>query len=332
MYDLLEPMGRFLLGVVILYLLFFASWLWLHIEAFTYGLLTKDMKWKSGRKVTESEAASENWDQSVEMIFIRHGESTWNDTFNRTKFPPLFAKRLIYSALMEISLIISGNQDSWFYDSPISELGLSQAEELRQYLAENKTSDDGVRVLLDEDPEVKSTIVVSNLRRAISTAMVGLWDRISSSQRKVIIHSALQEVSRNPDTLSITPAGTVPVPSWMDRGHTKTPFAAAMSDKLDPVMNYGNKALDSNGLKRMKAFNEWAFQEDRGTLICVGHSLWFRYFFREFLPDTFQHDCKTKKMKNCAAIGFTLRMSNNGGDPVYSIDPKSLRTIYLGYK
>ena len=125
MLELLEPIWRFMLGVTVLYLLFVASWLWLHIEAFTYGLLAKDGKWKS-KKITADEAASDDWDQTIELIFIRHGESTWNDTFNRTKFPPLFAKRLLYSALMEISLIISGNQDSWFYDSPLSELGLEQ--------------------------------------------------------------------------------------------------------------------------------------------------------------------------------------------------------------
>jgi len=49
-------------------------------------------------------------------------------------------------------------------------------------------------------------------------------------------------------------------------------------------------------------FNKWAFEEDRGTLICVGHSLWFRNYFREFLPETFQHDCKAKKMMNCAWV------------------------------
>ena len=114
-----------MLGVTVLYLLFVACWLWLHIEAFTYGLLAKDGKWKS-KKISTAEAAAEDWDETVDLIFVRHGESTWNDTFNRTKFPPLFAKRLLYSALMEISLIISGNQDSWFYDSPLSELGLEQ--------------------------------------------------------------------------------------------------------------------------------------------------------------------------------------------------------------
>jgi len=331
MLELLEPIWRFMLGVTVLYLLFVASWLWLHIEAFTYGLLAKDGKWKS-KKITADEAASDDWDQTIELIFIRHGESTWNDTFNRTKFPPLFAKRLLYSALMEISLIISGNQDSWFYDSPLSELGLEQAEEMRKFLKENKNSSDGCRVLLDEDPEKKSTIVVSNLRRAISTAMCGLWDRISVSPRKCIVHSALQEVSRNPDTLSITPAGTVPIPSWVDLKHTQAPFAAKFPEKLDPVHNYGNKDIQSNGRKRMMTFNKWAFEEDRGTLICVGHSLWFRNYFREFLPETFQHDCKAKKMMNCAAIGLTLRVSNQNGEPVYSIDPNSVQTIYLGFK
>ena len=58
----------------------------------------------------------------------------------------------------------------------------------------------------------------------------------------------------------------------------------------------------------MMTFNKWAFEEDRGTLICVGHSLWFRNYFREFLPETFQHDCKAKKMMNCAWVLNPIRL------------------------
>ena len=33
-----------------------------------------------------------------------------------------------------------------------------------------------------------------------------------------------------------------------------------------------------------------------------------------------------------SAIGLTLRVSNQNGEPVYSIDPNSVQTIYLGFK
>jgi hypothetical protein len=46
------------------------------------------------------------------LIFIRHGESTWNDTFNKSKLPWYFLPRLIYSSLYELSLIFV--RDSWY--------------------------------------------------------------------------------------------------------------------------------------------------------------------------------------------------------------------------
>lgn len=41
-----------------------------------------------------------------QVVFIRHGESTWNETFNRNKL--FLLPRMIYSAAYEIFLILSG--------------------------------------------------------------------------------------------------------------------------------------------------------------------------------------------------------------------------------
>ena len=51
-----------------------------------------------------------------QLYFVRHGESMWNVTFNRSKL--LFIPRLAYSCLFEIYLAITTG-DSWFYDSPL---------------------------------------------------------------------------------------------------------------------------------------------------------------------------------------------------------------------
>lgn len=54
------------------------------------------------------------------------GESTWNQTFNRSKLPIFFIPRLIECMLLELQLIFTGKQDSWFIDSPLNTEGMDQ--------------------------------------------------------------------------------------------------------------------------------------------------------------------------------------------------------------
>ncbi len=49
---------------------------------------------------------------------------------------------------------------------------------------------------------------------------------------------------------------------------------------FDAEFNSGTKALRYTGMKRMMALAEWAMQRPEDTVICVGHSLYFRSFFR----------------------------------------------------
>ena len=49
---------------------------------------------------------------------------------------------------------------------------------------------------------------------------------------------------------------------------------------FDAEFNTGTKALGNTGIKRMNAFAEWALPRPEDTVVCVGHSLYFRSFFR----------------------------------------------------
>ena len=49
---------------------------------------------------------------------------------------------------------------------------------------------------------------------------------------------------------------------------------------FDAEFNSGTKALNYTGIKRMKALAEWAMNRPEDTVVCVGHSLYFRSFFR----------------------------------------------------
>ncbi|CBZ55449.1 conserved hypothetical protein [Neospora caninum Liverpool] len=66
------------------------------------------------------------------VIFIRHGESVWNTTFNRPMLSLSFPLRFCLFWLWE--LFLAPEKDSVLFDSPLSTAGISQAAELRAAL------------------------------------------------------------------------------------------------------------------------------------------------------------------------------------------------------
>lgn len=139
------------------------------------------------------------------------------------KFIQNFIPNLVYAACVEWYFFLTGQEEeSWFYDSPLSEKGLGQALGVHSFLQsslEYKTPREAefIRIMLNG-----SQLVSSNLRRAISTMAVGLQERLSRTGDSMLILPELQEISRNPDALSITPphAPTV-IPAWTDPDYLK---------------------------------------------------------------------------------------------------------------
>jgi len=74
------------------------------------------------------------------VIFVRHGESTWNEVFNRG-FGPGFPLRLAWGLLHEAAVIFS--RGSFFVDAPLSHRGYRQARELRAFLKTYEPTGDG---------------------------------------------------------------------------------------------------------------------------------------------------------------------------------------------
>jgi len=228
---------------------------------------------------------------------------------------------------------MNGVRDSWFVDSPLSALGLEQANALRTHLAEDKSEDTYRQIMTGN--QRPSIIVCSNLRRCISTACVAFSDRLRRTEESIKILPCLQEISTNPDTISITPPHTAPQPSWLEKGLSEYDLERFYAKHIDTTENTGNKRLDSNGLERMMAFCEWAFTSDVNvdTLIVSGHSLWFRNFFREFLPRKSTHDAKNQKIVNGGAVGFELECRTlDSGNKAYRISPDSIKVVYGGFK
>ena len=313
------------------------------------------------------------------LILIRHGESTWNDTFNpgqrkKLKFVLLFLPYLVYAIIVEVYYFVSGrDRDSWFYDSPLSVSGKNQIDGLRSFLkkeglkmgggdggSSSGSSREGraIRILLalgekkaagEKDwkkegggDELSSHVVSSSLRRAISTAAIGLADRFSRTAAaaddadRIVLLPSMQEISINPDALSILPPRGTANPTWCDEDIVDLPHGK-FSSLVDATYHTGNKSINSNGLLRLEEFVSDVFDDDRlprNNVVAVGHSLFFRSFFRVYMPRGTKHIAKEKKLVNGGAVMLTLReasLDSGKGRKAYMIDPNSIVVIYGGF-
>lgn len=267
------------------------------------------------------------------IIFIRHGESDWNDVFNKGKNLGMFVR--LFKAFWR-ELLLYPTKDSVFLDSPLNADGIEQAKKLQQFIFEaepDSATSPRVRAALQslrgEGPP--SVVVSSNLRRALQTTTVALWPRIENKGDKVVILSSCQEISRNIDTKALSARKEVPDLSRLE-GHCAADGSFHAASVYNADENMGNKTTGFTGLKRMKRFNEWAFARKEETIIVGGHSLWFKSFFKVFMDHSSTHVCKSKKLVNSGAVTFTLhRAKNKDGDPVYRIDEDTLEVVDGGY-
>ena len=261
--------------------------------------------------------------------------------------------------------MVRGKSDeSWFYDSPLSSKGISQAEGVAKFLRNTdpkyatpkeakflrliKGEDDTSTA--DDSGNGRCVFVSSNLRRATSTCAIAMSGRLDRKipGDNIIILQELQEASINPDAQSISPPFGKLVTSFTDSNHVKDIYA----DQTVTSLNKGNKDIKSNGKKRMHAFcdlifatgnddgekkkkndNTGSLLSDADNLLCTGHSYWFRAFFQTYLPSDFQHVSKTKKLINGGMVGFTLchTKAKTTGEDKYMIDPNSLVVLYGGF-
>ncbi|KAL7536708.1 hypothetical protein ACHAXR_007352 [Thalassiosira sp. AJA248-18] len=345
---------------------------------FMYLAFCKDKKWKVPKDKDPasffpveyggySPPVRSNKYRSKTVIIIRHGESTWNDTFNpgdRNKFVFIlfYIPNMIYAIIMETYFFVSGKDDeSWFFDSALSAKGVGQGEGLRKFLKKEKmrlgttlisSSSSGnpeeraVKILLalGEETNPSSHVVASNLRRAISTAAIGLADRFvatsvtkkkgTTTKDNILLLPSMQEISFNPDALTILPPKGVAHPTWCDDTISGLP-PGTFSSLVDTRFHTGNKSLDSNGLIRLNQFCADVFDSSKlpkDTVIAAGHSLFFRSFFQVFLPRGLEHISKKKKLVNGGTVMVTFREVTLGnGMKEYMIDPNSIVMVYGGF-
>ena len=83
----------------------------------------------------------------------------------------------------------------------------------------------------------------------------------------------------------------------------------------------------------MHEFCNFAFTRvDEDVIIVGGHSIWFRSFFKTYLPYSVDHPSKSRKIVNCGAVAFTLlKKTTDNNVPAFVIEPASVTTVYGGF-
>ncbi|EAN76944.1 Histidine phosphatase superfamily (branch 1), putative [Trypanosoma equiperdum] len=268
----------------------------------------------------------------IRLVFIRHGQSVWNSLFN--SFDATWPVRAVKAMVNEAVYFFTNPFDSVIVDSPLSEKGRSEAQELARFVRSAKG-----QVCFDASC---SLIVCSNLRRAMETALVGMQPRIVSTGERIVVDSSLQEGSRNIDAQSLSTEPGKIVPCKM--GELATP--QLLGTAFDPHLNGGNRTAKRNVYDRMDEFVQHLFGGVKSNpyvpasgaesgnsalkeVIVVGHSGYFRCFFKRFLPSSSRHVAKTKKLKNCAVVSFDLVRNESTGE-VY-IEESTVSVLYKGF-
>eukprot|EP00929_Paragymnodinium_shiwhaense_P048665 TRINITY_DN24573_c0_g2_i1.p1 TRINITY_DN24573_c0_g2~~TRINITY_DN24573_c0_g2_i1.p1 ORF type:complete len:457 (+),score=101.56 TRINITY_DN24573_c0_g2_i1:52-1422(+) len=319
--------------VVVIFLLICHQKLLLWLHGIVFMFLSNESK---GLKKAKDAATVVAQLESKIIIFVRHGESDWNQIFNKSKV--LLLPRLIFGLFRELFMLPSSS-NSVFIDSQLSEEGIEQALKLQHFLEAEPGDDwcedakDALRVLR-QPKSGESVMVTSQLRRAVSTGLIGFWPRLQRTNEKVIVLASLQEMSRNVDTMALAPARKLPETSRL----STTLGSSFNPAKCLDVRELGsNKALFSRASSRMESFCEWCFRRnEQYIIVSASHSLWAKNFFKVYLPKDSTNIAKTHKMKNCGVVAFRLdrgvRSTFGTSETCYKVDPESVTELYSGFE
>lgn len=318
------------------------------------------------------------------IVFIRHGESVWNRAFNRglrvhgiCGALKIFLWELcllgdIDSMILDSPLSKEGAAQAarlhdWVAraDDAGDELILastgggmgvkgaegvlqSKKEEKRDARLENDSSAQRARAFVQELRQLHEAgnlvFITSNLRRAISTIAIGFQSFFAMSGQKILVHSAFQEVTRNPDSICLAPRGSGSYPSIFETEYfpPNVDIGSVYEDHVEWQNNDGNKSITSRLESRIEKATSIIVAEisqggksqsatkPRVAVVC-GHSLWFRKFFEYYLPHSWQGGkcaVSRRKISNCGIVQFDLmKRVLKDGTSFLIVDPSSIDII-----
>jgi broad specificity phosphatase PhoE len=223
--------------------------------------------------------------------------------------------------------------DSVFVDSPLSQLGAQQAIDVQKFI-ESMPESDAIGSVLKGAPGSSSVLVASNLRRAISTSLIAFMQRVRRTQEKVHILSALQEITFNIDGVSLAKPRAPPVLADVELSAMNQSRKDFNPDRyFDCSGNNGDKPMRGKGLTRLLQFAKWAMDRPEEHVIAAGHSLYFRFFFQTFLPQSSVHIAKKDKMGNGCIVAFTLYEGlDPSGQLFYGVDESTVKVVYHDFE
>ena len=110
----------------------------MYVEGIYFMVACSDSKGIGPKKNPDPDSIKDAPSKMKRIIFIRHGESDWNEVFNKG-FGPMFVVRLVKAMWRELLLMVT--MDSAFLDSPLNIEGTDQARELRRYIEQSDQYD-----------------------------------------------------------------------------------------------------------------------------------------------------------------------------------------------
>eukprot|EP01071_Lankesteria_metandrocarpae_P005609 Lankesteria_metandrocarpae@DN4062_c0_g1_i3.p2 len=110
-------------------------------------------------------------------------------------------------------------------------------------------------------------------------------------------------------------------------------------NRLNTMYNEGNKAVGSRLIQRLESLAQFTFdfKDDQSreveSVVILGHSAWFRNFFKRFMPIDCKHVAKEKKIANCGVVTFELmKLKAHDGRVDFRVNPETVCAVYGAFK
>ncbi|AFZ79005.1 hypothetical protein BEWA_018500 [Theileria equi strain WA] len=264
------------------------------------------------------------------IYFIRHGQSVWNASFSTFDNIFFVVLRIFRTILFEFFLL--STNDSLIYDSPLSLFGVSQCMDTAQLFSSvppDSELENDISILTGKS--TKSTVLFSSyLRRAQSTMILLLQSRLNSTNENIFISHELEELIRNPDTVTLYSSfGYITFP-LMEKLFSPQSFNKYQRLKM---VEHDSPSLRRAYPKVKSFFNRLFTKVDEDVIIVCGHSRWIRYTLNVFFPkSSIDRDYTDKKISNCGIIKFDVQFKKKEtGEEFFVCDPKSLKIVNGGF-
>ncbi|KAK1937415.1 hypothetical protein X943_001680 [Babesia divergens] len=259
------------------------------------------------------------------VYFIRHGQSVWNLTFDISRGVFHVLRSTLQLLVVEVCFFFTN--DTFLYDSPLSTNGINQALEFSMHLTNPESTKTNDVKALKKDFAQKVAMFTSNLRRAQSTMMLALQDRLHHNEETITVLNELEEATRNPDCVPLSTSlksSTIPFLEYMmlpDKTKTYSKILKrSHEDDISRLSLY----------EKMLMFNERIFRQPEDIIIVCGHSRWIMQYLDVFLPQQASDvEFRKRKVGNVDTLRFDVTKKEfKNGESMYMVEPGSVKLVY----